>query len=388
MIIESLLDTDFYKLTQGQVALHQFPTVEVEYEFKCRNEANWTPKIAYEIYEEVCGGFCNLKFMEDELQYLSDTRLFKQTYLDFLRLYQPNANHINIELEHNELKITVKGPWYQTIYFEVPVLAIVNEVYFREHNTEENLQTGRKRLQRKIEYANAIGFPFADFGTRRRFSREWHREVVDTIVNHDLSWNMLNFIGTSNIWLAKKYDVTPIGTMAHEFFQVCQASDVPLIDFQKKVLQAWADEYRGELGIALSDIIGFEAFLKDFDLYFAKLYDGLRHDSGDPEWWAEKAIAHYKKLGIDPLTKKLVFSDGLDFEKAGRLYSKFSTKAQVSFGIGTYITNSLGPTPLQIVMKIVECNKQPVAKISDSPGKGMCKDLEYVRYLRKVFGLG
>lgn len=386
MIINSLLDTDLYKLTMGQVALHQFPWVNVVYEFKCRNNANWTHEHLVRLREEI-KHFCTLGFKKDELEYLSSIKFFKKSYIDFLRLYRPDINHITIQLINGELQLQVKGPWFLTVYWEVPLLAIISEIYLEsddEHTTHLRHVEACARLDNKLLDHENCPFYFADFGTRRRYSAAWQKRVV----RHCKEEAGSSFVGTSNIMLAKEYGLKPIGTMAHEFLQVGQALDVPLIDSQKRMLQSWVDEYRGDLGIALTDVIGFDAFLKDFDLYFAKLYDGLRHDSGDPFVWANKAINHYKKLGIDPTTKTLVFSDGLNFEKATNIYKEFSGQTNVSFGIGTNLTNDFeGITPLQIVMKIVECNGRPVAKISDSPGKGMCKDEEYVKYLKKVFGV-
>jgi nicotinate phosphoribosyltransferase len=382
MIITSLLDTDFYKLTQQQVALHQFPWVNVEYEFKCRNKANWTDRHIKRLERNI-ESFCQLQFTNDEIAYLRSIPFFKPSYIDFLKFYKPNIEHVDVQLVNGELQIKVKGPWFLTILFEVPLLAMVNEIYFEELKTPELFFNGGEKIHNKIKYANKTGFSFADFGTRRRFSNEWQETIIQI-----LKGDAHNFVGTSNVYFAKKYGLKPIGTMAHELMQVGQAIDVPLVDSQKRMLQAWVDEYRGNLGIALTDVIGIDAFLKDFDLYFAKLYDGVRHDSGSPFEWADKVIAHYEKLGIDPKTKTLVFSDGLNFVKCAVLYKAYSNKINVSFGIGTNLTNSFGGiTPLQIVMKIVECNGRPVAKISDSPGKGMCRDDEYVSYLKKVFGI-
>lgn len=380
-IIKSLLDTDLYKFTMGQVALHQFPWVNAEYEFKCRNQANWTKEHVNRIREEVLH-FCSLRFTEDELDYLRGIRFFKDSFVDFLKLYQPDIRHFDMGLhtDTGELYITVNGPWFLTVFWEVPLLAIVNEVYFENKQTPDTFESGTQKIRDKVAFSIKNPFPFVDFGTRRRFSGAWHESVLKHLMYSD------SFKGTSNVHLAKKLGLTPIGTMAHEFLQVGQALDAPLIDSQKRMLQAWVDEYRGDLGIALTDIVGFDAFLADFDLYFAKLYDGLRHDSGEPTMWASKAIQHYVDLGIDPRTKTLVFSDGLNMQKAADLHKAYSGMINVSFGIGTNLTNDFDTiTPLQIVMKIVECNGRPVAKISDSPGKGMCRDPEYIKYLKKVF---
>lgn len=385
-IIKSLLDTDLYKFTMWQTALNQFPTTDVVYEFKCRNDATWTEDILRTIKNEI-NNYCTLRFQKDEIKYLRSLGFFKEGFLSFLSLYKANRDHIKVELKENTLSLTVTGPWFLTIPFEVPVLAIINEVYFQAQGFKlEALKSdGLAILDKKISVLKKYStddFTIADFGTRRRFSFEWQNDVIKKL-------NDLNvFVGTSNVYFAKKYKLKAIGTMAHEFLMIGQAQDdVPLIKFQKKMLQSWVDEYRGDLGIALTDTVGLDAFLQDFDLYFAKLYDGLRHDSGDPLWWAEKVIAHYRKLNIDPRTKTLVFSDGLSPQKAVEIAEALKGQCRISFGIGTNLTNDFtGLDPLQIVMKIVNANGQPVAKVSDSPGKGMCKDEDFLKYLMKIFG--
>jgi nicotinate phosphoribosyltransferase len=226
-------------------------------------------------------------------------------------------------------------------------------------------------------------FTFFEFGLRRRYSAAWQDEVVAT-----LQQRVPQFLGgTSNVYLARQYGLTPIGTMAHEYLQAHQALGARLRDFQKAALEGWVQEYRGDLGVALTDVVGMDAFLADFDLYFAKLFDGLRHDSGDPVVWGEKAIAHYARLRIDAHTKRIVFSDGLDIPRAIGLHQHFGDRIQTAFGIGTNLTNDTIHKPLNIVMKILTCQGQPVAKLSDSPGKTLCDDQGYLTYLRQVFGL-
>jgi nicotinate phosphoribosyltransferase len=274
--------------------------------------------------------------------------------------------------------------------FEIYVLAIVNELYFRRADQAAALAEGRARLRAKIaalrefgarEPARAHPFEFFDFGVRRRFSGAWQDEVVRTLKDEVPEF----FKGTSNVHLAKKYGLVAIGTMAHEYLQSYQAFDVRLRDFQKMALENWVQEYRGDLGVALTDVVGMDAFLRDFDLYFAKLFDGLRHDSGDPVEWGEKALAHYATLRIDPHSKRLTFSDGLDLETAFSIWRHFADRTQTGFGIGTSLTNDVGLVPLNIVMKLTQCNGQPVAKLSDSPGKTLCKDETFLAYLRQVF---
>jgi nicotinate phosphoribosyltransferase len=244
---------------------------------------------------------------------------------------------------------------------------------------------GRKRLRGKIalirDDAEMAGVRIADYGTRRRFSRTWQEEVLSVLMEELRE----NLAGTSNVMYAQKLALTPLGTMAHEYLQACQALGPRLRDSQTYGFETWAREYRGDLGIALSDVYGFDAFLRDFDMYFCKLFDGARHDSGDPIAWGERLIEHYRRNRVDPRTKTMVFSDSLDFPRVVELYKRFKDRAIVAFGVGTNLTNDLGYTPLQIVIKMVRCNGQPVAKLSDSPEKNMCDDPAYLAYLRQVF---
>lgn len=383
MIIQSLLDQDFYKFSMAQVVLHHFPDFWVTYRFKCRNEGiRWTDAIVKDIRNEL-DHFCTLRFTREELDFLRTIRFLKPYFIEFLELYQPFSRYLKIRHE-SELHIEIEGPWFMTIFFEMPVLSIVNEVYFRHTTDFDSIRgSGEKRLADKVELVAREGFRFSDFGTRRRYSRLWHDHVVETL---SAKLHPTVFTGTSNVALASKYALTPIGTMAHEFIQAGQAVDeITLSNSQKYMLQKWVEEYRGDLGIALSDTLGLRKFLKDFDLYFAKLYDGVRHDSGDPFEWAQTMIDHYRFLQIDPKNKKLVFSDGLDFTKAAKLWNRFKDEAHLSFGIGTNLTNDFeGVKPLQIVVKMVTCNGRPVAKLSDEPKKTMCEDQGFLRYLQSV----
>jgi len=390
MIINSLLDTDLYKFTMMQVVLHQFPGAQVEYRFKCRNPGVDLRPYVEEIREEVAQ-LCTLRFTEDELEYLRGLRFIKSDFVDFLGLFQLNRKYISIApsaKNNGEIDILIKGPWLHTILFEIPVLAIVNEVYFRRTQPQPDLEQGRARLRAKmallLEQSHSPDLHIADYGTRRRFSRVWQAEVLATL--KDTLGPML--AGTSNVMFAKDQSMIPLGTMAHEYLQACQALGPRLRDSQTFGFEMWAKEYRGDLGIALSDVYGIEAFLRDFDLYFCKLFDGARHDSGDPIAWGERLIEHYERHRVDPRTKTLVFSDSLTFPKVIELYQRFAGRARVAFGVGTNLTNDLGYTPLQIVIKMVRANGQPVAKLSDSPEKNMCEDKAYLAYLRQVFEIG
>ena len=398
MIITSLLDTDLYKFTMMQVVLHQFPGAQVEYRFKCRNPGVNLAQFAAEIREEV-RALCSLQFQESELAYLRSMRFIKSDFVDFLGLFRLNEKYITLTPQDNgELEIVIVGPWLHTILFEIPVLAIVNEVYFRRTQQVPDFLEGRRRLETKIEELRAEGLnevKIADYGTRRRFSRAWHEEVMRVLAARLGTLHSPGqaahvggqLAGTSNVLLAMKLGLTPLGTMAHEYLQACQALGPRLRDSQIYAFESWAREYRGDLGIALSDVYGMSAFLRDFDMYFCKLFDGARHDSGDPFQWGERMLDHYARNRVNPRTKTLIFSDGLTVPRTIELYRQFRGRCQLAFGIGTNLTNDLGYEPLQIVIKMVRCNGQPVAKLSDTPAKNMCQDEMYLAYLRQVFDI-
>ena len=392
-IITSLLDNDLYKFTMLQAMLHQFPQTHGVYRFRCRNNSEAVYPLAdiKEPLEQQLDMLCELRFLEDELEYLRGLRFIRSDFVDYLELFKLKRRFITVSTDSKgRLLIDIEGPMIQAMFFEVFVLAIVNELYFNALSNPSVIEEGQRRLNDKVallhQYAKQQStdkppFIVADFGTRRRFSKSWQAHVVETL--HKAEPKIVS--GTSNVYLAKQLGMTPIGTMAHEFMQAFQALDVRLRDSQKAALESWVHEYRGDLGIALTDVVGMDAFLRDFDLYFAKLFDGLRHDSGDPYVWGDKAIAHYQKLKRDPKTKILTFSDGLTLEKAWELHQYFKERIRTSFGIGTNLTNDMGITPINIVLKLVECNGQPVAKLSDSPGKTMINNDTYLAYLRQVF---
>ncbi|KQV45412.1 MULTISPECIES: nicotinate phosphoribosyltransferase [unclassified Duganella] len=388
-VVRSLLETDLYKFTMWQALLHSHPSAHAEYEFVCRNQTAFPLSALKEEVEAQLDHLCSMSFIEDELNYLRSLRYIKSDFVDFLTLFRFQRKFIEVRAEGDTLVIRAEGPQVHIMAYEIFVLYIVNELYFRRVGTPAALEEGRRHLGDKIAQLKAFGtdpalrhpFEFSDFGLRRRFSAVWHDEVVERLAREVPEC----FKGTSNVYIAKKFGLIPIGTMAHEYMQSFQAFGVRLREFQKASLEAWVQEYRGDLGIALTDVVGMDAFLDDFDLYFAKLFDGLRHDSGDPIVWGEKAIAHYQALRIDSNTKRLVFSDGLDFDTAFRLYRQFADRIMVGFGIGTWLTNDVGIKPLNIVMKLIRLNGQSVAKLSDSPGKTLCKDETFLAYLRQVF---
>jgi nicotinate phosphoribosyltransferase len=387
-IIQNLLDTDFYKITMMQAVLHNYPNAEVEWEFRCRNGEDLSPYLAQIRYQ--IEQLAEVTVTHDQLAYLEKIPFLKPDFIRFLSLFRFNLRYVQVGLDAaGQLAIRVRGPWLHVILYEIPLLAIISEVRNRNRYRDVVIEQVGERLYQKLDWLKAeasaeelAGFQLADFGTRRRFSYRVQEEVVH-ILKHDFPGR---FVGTSNVHLAREYELKPLGTMAHEWFMAHQQLGPRLVDSQAAALEGWVREYRGLLGIALTDCITMDAFMGDFDLYFAKLFDGLRHDSGDPLVWAEKAIAHYERLGIDPKGKTLIFSDGLDFAKALGLYRALHERINVSFGIGTRLTCDIpGVEPMNIVIKMTDCNGAPVAKISDSPGKTQCRDENFVAYLKHVF---
>ncbi|HHH1001280.1 TPA: nicotinate phosphoribosyltransferase [Yersinia enterocolitica] len=387
-ILTSLLDTDAYKLHMQQAVFHRYRHITVAAEFRCRG-GELLGKYADEIRHQITL-MSQLALTDDEYQYLSGLPFFKNDYLNWLRAFRFNPEQVTVSDNNSELDIRITGLWCETILWEVPLLAVISEIVHRSRSAHVTAEQAVSQLRSKLQQFNVLSadidithFKLMDFGTRRRFSRE----IQHAIVNH-LKDEFPHLVGTSNYDLARKLSLAPVGTQAHEWFQAHQQISPVLANSQRVALQAWLDEYPNQLGVALTDCITMDAFLRDFDKTFADRYQGLRHDSGDPVEWGEKAIAHYEKLGIDPMSKTLVFSDNLDLEKALSLYRHFYQRVKLVFGIGTRLTcNIPGVKPLNIVIKLVECNDKPVAKLSDSPGKTICHDPAFVDELREAFAL-
>ena len=392
-IITSLLETDLYKFSMGQAIYHQFPSYTTTWTFKCRNkDVHFTDEMVEEIKRQL-RLYCDLRFNEDELEYLRSIKWIQNSYVDFLRLWQPRFEDFTITTDAEcGLGIETSGTWLNTSMYEIPTLAIVNEVYFRmQYDYDDLLESFKERLDKKFEDVRSNRYnlgTFSEFGLRRRLSREAQELAVEKFSHlHDGKDAQCksNFIGTSNVYLAKVFGITPVGTMAHEWIMCTGQGNHKHNPAYSNwyALDAWVREYGVLNGIALTDTITTDCFLRDFQLTYATLFSGVRHDSADPIEWGEKIIEHYKALDIDPMTKTLLFSDSLNFEKAAAIADHFKGKAKVAFGIGTYIANDTNVPALNIVMKTTFCNGQDVAKLSDVDGKGMCKNPEYVDYLKR-----
>jgi len=386
-VLHTLLDTDAYKLHMQQAVFHHYHDVQVAAEFRCRGD-DLLGIYADSIREQV-DAMRHLALQDDEYHWLSGLPFFHADYLNWLREFRYNPDQVTVTNDNGKLGIRLEGPWREVIMWEVPLLAVISELAHRYRSPDTGVEQAIASLEHKLvefshltEGLDMSRFRLMDFGTRRRFSREVQQAIVERLKQEP--W----FVGTSNYDLARRLDLTPMGTQAHEWFQAHQQISPDLANSQRAALAAWLDEYPDQLGIALTDCITMDAFLRDFGPEFAQRYQGLRHDSGDPVEWGEKAIAHYQKLGIDPMSKVLVFSDNLDLAKAVDLYRHFSSRVNLSFGIGTRLTCDIPQVkPLNIVIKLVECNGKPVAKLSDSPGKTICHDKAFVRALREAFDL-
>ncbi|MED5699550.1 nicotinate phosphoribosyltransferase [Enterobacter ludwigii] len=386
-VLHTLLDTDAYKLHMQQAVFHHYYDVHVAAEFRCRGD-DLLGIYADSIREQV-DAMQHLTLQDDEYQWLSGLPFFKADYLNWLRDFRYKPEQVTVVNDNGKLDIRLEGPWREVIMWEVPLLAVISELAHRYRSPETGVEQAVASLENKLaafstltEGLDMSRFRLMDFGTRRRFSCEVQQAIVKRLQQEP--W----FVGTSNYDLARRLDLTPMGTQAHEWFQAHQQISPDLANSQRAALAAWLEEYPNQLGIALTDCITMDAFLRDFGPEFAERYQGLRHDSGDPVEWGEKAIAHYEKLGIDPMSKVLVFSDNLDLAKAVDLYRHFTSRINLSFGIGTRLTCDIPQVkPLNIVIKLVECNGKPVAKLSDSPGKTICHDKAFVRALRKAFDL-
>ena len=387
---QSILDTDLYKLTMQQAVCRHYPRARARYAFINRGGTPFPPGFAAELAERV-RGMGELRLNADERAWLGGKcRYFHPVYLDLREGYRFNSDEVRIEQRDGELSIAIEGYWYTSILWEVPLMSLISELFFAMTGEGEKAYAEEKvrALNReKARFFAENGIYFVDFGTRRRFSYRNHRMLIP-----DLMQAGEYLQGTSNVHLAHLYDLTPIGTQAHEWYQFHSAKYGFRVANQF-ALERWLEVYRGDLGIALTDTFGTENFYHAFDALFARAFDGIRQDSGDPFSFLESAIAHYRSLGIDPASKVVVFSDALDLELAKSIHEACAGRVRDSYGIGTFLTNDVGVTPLNMVIKMVAC--QPfrdsqrwvdAIKISDAEGKH-AGDPEAIRMARHLLFL-
>lgn len=388
-IIKSMLENDLYKDSMGQFVLHRFPTTEVKIEFRCRSDE----RVGYlkEKVDDELDELCKLRYTDEEITYLRTIPWLSSDFVDYLRRFYLFRDQIHTAVDDNsQLVMWAEGPWRDVIWFEVPCLAIIEELYMESRlddlpedgtrNIEDSLLMFLSKLTELDELNDKYPFTLSEFGLRRRFSSDWEDLVVNNLRRHP--W----FSGTSNVFLAKKYGVKPSGTMAHEIFMGLQGVGIQLRNVQKETWRLWMEEFRGRNGIMLTDPFGARACFRDLDWYVANSFSGFRHDSGDPIKWGEELIRRLADLGIDPTTKTFVWSDCLDMDAIKKIVSWFHGRVKIAFGVGTNLVNDIpGIPPLSIVMKMTYANGQPVLKLSDDFGKGMCPDPSLVEYCRKVY---
>lgn len=368
--LKSILDNDFYKITMQNAVVKLFPSEKVKYSFINRGKHHFPKGFDEELRKSV-NAMAEMKLTKEEKEYLRNTCPYLDLpYLDFLAGYQYDPSEVQIVQTENDLEVTIVGEWYRTILWEVPLLALISELHYVMNGIERDSdETVIRNTLEKAEELDNLGVKFAEFGTRRRHSYKVHDLVVDALTQNKSS----KFTGSSNVHFAMKYGVKPIGTHAHEWFMF-HAAEYGFKMANALSLEHWVDVYRGDLGVALSDTYTTEVFFQQFDKKFAKLFDGVRHDSGDPIEFAEKTIAHYEQNGINPLFKYIIFSDGLNLEKVAEITHACRGKIGISFGIGTNLTNDVGVKPMNIVMKLIAAQSVngdwiPTVKLSDEHGK-------------------
>ncbi len=401
-IIRSLLDLDAYKITMMQAIHSMYPDVQVRYELIVRSDED-VSALLDEVRSAVMQ-LSSLRFSDADILYLEKASPYlKPSFLQSLRYFHFQPEHqvefgIIKQDNQSQLRIGIQGTWRDTILYETIVMSILSEVRSRNSWSQvpsdlpiEVLDAKVANLKRQIKQRGITNFSLTEMGTRRRFSSQVQRDVIAY-----LSKQMPELLlGTSNYHFAREFNLKPIGTIAHEWFMAHQAL-VNIGDFQKVALEQWLRVFDGQLSIAPTDTLTIDAFINDFNTHLAKAFDGIRHDSGDPYRWGDRMIAHYERLGIDPKSKMFIFSDGLNFDEALNLCEYFAGRVQVSFGIGTFLTNDLDGwqndegvayKPLSVVIKLTECNGRPVAKISDEPEKAMCEDPIFLANLKRRFDI-
>ena len=404
-IIHHLSQTDAYKLSMSYVIYHLYRKYKTGWSFKFRNMkdhlAVMTPAKMQEWVEEIqkeINHLATLRWTEDEILFISKKMpwltLDGGLFLDWLRNFQVKAEDILVFIENGELRIETdeKASWLQSTFYEIYLLVIVNETGFRLfYNYDELLESHKRNTDKKFEKLLSGEYvlgAISEFGLRRELSEEAQEYVIKKFMAHrdELKEKGTNYVGTSNVYMSMKYGTTPIGTMAHEFIMgVGQGDPAKNPAYSNRfAMEAWTQIYGVLNGIFLTDTITDKMCRMDMDFKFASSFKGVRNDSGDPIEWGENWIKHYEKLGIDPKTKTLLFSNSLDFKRADEIYRQFAGRVNIAFGIGTYLSNDTFVNPFNIVMKMTTCNGHPVAKISDDAGKGMCKSEEFVNFLMKA----
>jgi len=363
-IIKSILDNDDYKFKMGQVVFHDFPEAVVTYEFTNRGQTPFPEGFAGAVLWQI-EMMSTLALTYEEYLYLQTIPGMRLSYIEWLMSYRFDPGEVVVQQEGNVLRVSIKGKWFRAIFWEVPLMAIISELFFKLTGKTPSVDTN-SRIIAKAKKLSEAGCLWADFGTRRRFDFK----VQDAVCH--LMKGTKGFLGTSNVYLAMKHGIKPIGTSAHEMVMGISAKYGETMA-NREWNRHWSNHYQGLNGIALTDTFTTDVFLRDWDSYYARLFDGVRQDSGDPSEWGRKMLDHYKKLGIDTHNKTFVFSDGLDPDTFIRLTRQFCLMVKVVGGIGTNLTNDCGHKALNMVIKLktADFGQGPVevVKLSDNTGK-------------------
>ena len=385
MVIKTILDTDLYKFTTSYAYIKLFPYAIGTFTFKDRDETEYTEGFLEALKNEI-HNLEMVKLTSEEQEYMTThCRFLPSVYWEWLSSFRFDPNKIEVWLdERHHLQMTVTDYLYKVTLYEVPLLAIVSEIKNQFLNRIPDKQAILAKLADKVNLSNTHQMPFSEFGTRRRFSFDVQKLVVEYLKGHAQYCT-----GTSNCHLAMKYDMRPMGTHPHEWFMF-HGAQFGYKHANYMALENWVNVYDGDLGTALSDTYTSDSFLSNFSRKQAKLFDGVRCDSGDEYEFIERLIARYKELGIDPTTKTIIFSNALDFEKALKIYQYCQGKIRCSFGIGTNLTNDTGYQPSNIVMKLSRCKMsqsqewRECVKLSDDMGKHMGSTTEVEACLHEL----
>ncbi|MEH0021393.1 MAG: nicotinate phosphoribosyltransferase [Desulfobacter sp.] len=385
-MFRSILDNDLYKFTMQQAVCRLYPDARAEYRLTNRGGTPFPGDMAAMVEKEI-QNMAGLALTPGEKDWLGEKCPYlSDDYLAFLSSYRYDPGEVSVVQENGRLDLSVKGAWCRTILWEVPLMAIISETYFAMTRPRTlSREEVREKNQAKAMRLSGHRIGFTDFGTRRRFSAANHEHLIRDILESDAP----SLTGTSNAYLARKFDIPPIGTLAHEWIMF-HATLCGYRNANAMAMDAWLKVYPQDLGIALTDTYTTDAFLKVFSRERAERFDGVRQDSGDPIAFIQKLVDHYRALGIDPLSKTIVFSDGLDIDRAAAIHKACNGTINDAYGIGTYMTNDLGPTPLNIVIKLSRCKPgpdadwQPTVKLSDDRKKHTGNKEELHRCLNEL----
>ena len=368
MVINSILDNDFYKFTMMHAARMEYPDAKVTYQFINRNLSNtFTPEFLDKLKQRI-KDLKELKLTDEEYEWACSLEVLPNGFWDYLRTFRYNPNYVDAKLsKEGQLELTISGPWHETILFEVPLLALISETYFEDTPIQVDLEAYQKKSYEKGRKLSENQCDFIEFGTRRRRSYAVQKSTIEAFM--ELPKESSTYLGTSNVHFSRIFNTKPLGTMAHEWI-MAHAGMFGVEGANTKALEVWLEVFGGEHSIALTDTYTTHTFFEEFTEKLAASYSGIRQDSGNPLEFVDHAIQFYEKFKINPKEKHIVFSDSLTVEKVLEIHEHIKGRFNPGYGIGTNLTNDVPESPaLNIVIKMSSINKQPVFKLSDTPSK-------------------